>query len=272
MIFNLDSTRKIIDREIKMRQALNPSFSASAFAKKVGMSQTYLSLLLKGERAVTKRVVEKLSISLNYSESQKQYLLLLAHKENTKDQDMQRALDVAVQELKRKHFPDSSYIKFFDVISEWHFSAIMEAIQLSGAECKSEAMIAKKLGLDPKLVNESLRTLLELKLVKKEQGRWVRIDSGFLKTTSEVQSEALRKFHKQVINMGLRAIDDQPIERRSFTGVTTAIDPAKIPEAKRRILEFQRDLMRFLEDGDRKEVYQFELQFFQLIGDYKEEV
>jgi hypothetical protein len=43
-----------------------------------------------------------------------------------------------------------------------------------------------------------------------------------------------------------------------------AIDPALLPEAKRRIDAFTTELMRFLEAGSRKSVYQLHVNLFPL--------
>jgi hypothetical protein len=52
------------------------------------------------------------------------------------------------------------------------------------------------------------------------------------------------------------SVEEDPIEARSMTGMTMAIDPAKLPEAKQMITEFNRGLCKFLESGPRKQVYQ----------------
>ena len=66
--------------------------------------------------------------------------------------------------------------------------------------------------------------------------------------------------------MAITAVDDQPLEERNITGITMSIDPKKLPEAKSRVNNFMEELMEFLEDGDRSEVYQLSTQLFKLIN------
>jgi len=47
-------------------------------------------------------------------------------------------------------------------------------------------------------------------------------------------------------------------------GMTMAVDPKKLPLAKQRIQEFNRELSSLLETGDRTQVYQFQSCLFPL--------
>ena len=46
--------------------------------------------------------------------------------------------------------------------------------------------------------------------------------------------------------------------------MTMAIDPLKLPEAKKLISAFNRKMSRFLEGGDKKEVYELQISLFSL--------
>jgi hypothetical protein len=44
--------------------------------------------------------------------------------------------------------------------------------------------------------------------------------------------------------------------------MTMAVDPGKIPEAKKRILKFARELCEFMEAGKRSRVYELSVSLF----------
>jgi uncharacterized protein (TIGR02147 family) len=74
----------------------------------------------------------------------------------------------------------------------------------------------------------------------------------------------LKRRQKQILEKALEALENDPIETRSMTGMTMAIDPSKIPEAKKLISEFNRKMSKFLETGKKSEVYELQISLFSL--------
>ena len=59
----------------------------------------------------------------------------------------------------------------------------------------------------------------------------------------------------QFLEKAVVSLEEDPIEERSITSMTMAIDPEKLPAAKKMIREFNQTLCQFLENGKRKRVY-----------------
>ena len=66
------------------------------------------------------------------------------------------------------------------------------------------------------------------------------------------------------IKQSIDALFAVPVESRDITSMTMAIDKNKIPEAKRKIKQFRRNLCQFLESGEKNEVYNLNVQLIPL--------
>jgi uncharacterized protein (TIGR02147 family) len=81
---------------------------------------------------------------------------------------------------------------------------------------------------------------------------------------------ALRKNQRQLLEKAIDSLENDPIELRSMTSMTTAIDPRRIPEAKEMIRHFNRTLCAFLEGGNRTQVYNLGIALYPLQKTKKE--
>lgn len=263
MIFSAKSTIEVIRELHQTVQECNPAFSAHAFAKKIGISQSYLSLVLSGKRPVTPRLASKISSSFNLFEVEKAYFELLVKKENAKGPGEREGIERKIEKLKRDFQIKEIDLISFEFLSEWHHSAVLECLNLP-VRNDQITFFSRQLKISKEKVRVSLLLLKKLGFTRKENDRYIRIDSGYLKTPSEIKSIALRKFHQQIMNMGIAALNEETVARRNFSGITMSIDPKKIPEAKKRIQNFMEELMGFLESGERKEIYQLSTGLFEL--------
>ena len=83
-----------------------------------------------------------------------------------------------------------------------------------------------------------------------------------LKTKTDVPSEAVRKYHKQNLDLAKERIESVSLDERDYSSITMAINPAKLGKAKKMISEFKQKLCKELESGEAEEVYTFAAQLF----------
>jgi hypothetical protein len=75
---------------------------------------------------------------------------------------------------------------------------------------------------------------------------------------------AHKRRQKEILNKSIESLESDPISERNHSGMTVAIDPALIPEAKKRISNFLQELSDFLESGNSTRVYEIHLSLFSL--------
>jgi len=264
MIFDYDNFRDILRNEIKRRVEDNPLYSAHSFAKKIGLSQSYLSLILNDKRSLSDEAAQSVSNALLLSPLEKEYFLLLVKKEASQKEELIWLYQQKIAELKKNHDTEILDLEKFHLIADWHHSAILECFHLEKFEHTTKNFAAY-LNLEEGEVELALKRLQNAGLVGTlESGHYYRIHTGFISTPHGIKSVGLRTFHKQILKKASLAIEEQSVEERNFSGITMALDPQKIPEAKIKIQNFMQELMKFLDEGNKTEIYQFSTQLFQL--------
>lgn len=150
----------------------------------------------------------------------------------------------------------------FEVVSAWYHYAILELTFVPG--CKADPKwIAKKLGITHVEAAQALGRLAELGLLEIKNGRPIKTEAH-ITTSDGIFSAALRRRHQEILKKAATSIEQDSIEARDFSSMTMSIDPKLLPEAKRRIAAFRRELCSFLESSKRNQVYELSVQLFPL--------
>lgn len=229
----------------RTRRDRNPSYSLRAFSRAIGISPTTLSKVFRYERNLSPRNLKKLASFLELSPFEVEKL------------SVRSLARLGGKAVSRTLEEDE-----FRLISDWYYFAILSLAKTS--TCLADARwIAKRLGLSAVEAQGALRRLERMGLVRKKGRKLIRTSEP-IHTTSDVPSFALKKFHRQQLAIAIQAIERVPLDRRDITSTTMAIDPARIPLAKKKLAEFRELLSDFLEGGERKDVYLLSLQLFPL--------
>jgi len=245
--------RTWLSQELLRRISLNPSYSLRRFAQQLGVSPSTLSGVLSGKRKLTlkasTKIVEKLGLSPR--EAQRFFnLVTSAHTGSVMNASAATPEFIRLSE------------EVFQVISEWYHHAILELTYVKGAKADPK-WIAKKLGITHSESAQALTRLIDLGLIEIKNGRPIKT-IAYLATQDGKSSVAIRKRHKQILQKAVASLEQHSVDERDFTAMTMSIDPTLLPEAKKRIAAFRRELSSFLESKKRKQVYELAIQLFPL--------
>ena len=69
-------------------------------------------------------------------------------------------------------------------------------------------------------------------------------------------------YQKQILDKALKSIDECPPELKDITSISMAIDIDKLPEARKMIHNFRKQMCQFLEKEKQEEVYNLSVQLF----------
>lgn len=228
--------------EFEKRQLRNPSYSIRAFARDLGIGKTTIFEVMKGLRQLSSSNIEVIASRLALDEE-----TLKCFQEDSSNSDRGRTVVLEDE---------------FQLIKDWHFLAILNLAKLPNNKCDSH-WIAERLGLSIELAENSLETLLQLKLLENRNGKLFRTATP-LTTATDVPSESIREHHRQSMEIAAAAMKEVSVELRDFTSVTYALHPEKIPDIKKVILSFHRKLGKILKTDNATEVYRLNIQFFPL--------
>ena len=244
------SFRLFLQQELIGRCKQNPQYSLRSFAQNLGIDASTLSQLLAGRRRFTRKSVERLGLSLGLkpSEIQKFY-----------------------SEAKVREEYDHLKIDHFNATSEWYYDAILELTHLKHFKGDPK-WIATVLNVSVVQVNTAVDTLQRLGMLKIEDGQW--IDTNVTTTTitdPDLTSAALKQYQKKILELSIRAVEEENIVDRDHTSVCLTIKKSEIPHIKSFLKEFRRQFADFVRKSkpEHDEVYQLSVSFFPLSKNQK---
>ena len=252
---------KKLKGELSGRIERNPRYSIRAFARSLEIESSALSQILAGTRLISARLIERIFSKLELSpEEQKRFLVSLAQIKQSKGlQRISPSLrKVSGVELTRDLSGD-----VFRMISDWYNFAIFELTRVEGFESDPH-WIASQLGISETEAQLALDRMLELELLEKVDGTYKKTAASLNTADKSLTSAAHRRRQKQMILKSLHSLENDPLEIRNHSGVTMAIDPDKIPQAKEKIQTFQREMAEFLVKGRRRKVYELTVNLIPL--------
>jgi uncharacterized protein (TIGR02147 family) len=267
------SVSAILRDILAAKTSKNPSFSLRAFARTLGVSHTYLSLVLNEKKKLSMHKVVEFSEILGMDEKQRRLFISAA----TAEKETQTLMTLGGQtfRVKRKKAKPAIYFELeadrFKVLQEWYHIPLLDLP--STKDFKNDARwIAKRLQISTDQARSGIDRLIRLGLLEEVDGK-LRKTNGNIWIGGKKSNRMVRAYHQQMINRALNALDqggEENFHKRSVSSITMAIDPAKLPEAKKRLDKFQRSLWQFLSTGDSLELYQFNVQLFPLTNEVPE--
>lgn len=257
---SIDSKSKtyFLKKELTKRLEKNPHYSMRSFANLLGINIGSLSGLLNGKRPLTLKTAIALCDRLSMDPSEKDNLLQELFP--SKKKQTRIVLRGALPE--RMEFKEES----FRIIAGWQHYAILQIIRTKSYQNtppeNSIKWISSQLKISELETKLAIERLEQLHLIKEKKGIYKRTENKVTTADKNTTSSALKKLQKEIREKAIYSLEHDPIEKRSMTSMTMAIDPKKIKEAKLLIEEFQERLSDFLEEGSKEKVYQLEVSLF----------
>lgn len=241
--------RLLLAEALENTRARNPLYSLRAMARQLSLSSAHLSQLLSGKRPLTLRVAMKIAQKLEMSDADRTRLL-------------QSAVSESRAEIKGPQKSEFQILEqaAFEPISEWYYFAILSLGKLKGNQASAK-WISSQLGItfpEAKAAYEKLKALGYLE----ESGGRFQQSSKPLHSTREIPSHAIRKYHKQNLDLAKDRLDLVPMGQRDYSSITMAVDAKKLPRAKKMIHEFKLKLYKYLDSKNADEIYTLAIQLF----------
>lgn len=247
-----DILRQILLKKIKA----NAAYSARAFARDIGVSPAFVTMILNGKKTINLNRAIEISQALKLSENEKQSLLNATMQESGLDLQIKGKLD-------RSGLIDISEEQFA-VIADWYHFAIMDLVTTKDFNFDVKR-IAKRLSLSSLEVEVAIQRLIKVGILKQNGTRLTKVLNN-LQLPTKISLTAVREHHKQMMERAkeqLTKTDQKSFESRMISSMTFAADMSRIEEARKRVLDFQQELANFLSAGDEcTEVFQLNIQLF----------
>ncbi|MCO5142863.1 MAG: TIGR02147 family protein [Oligoflexia bacterium] len=250
---SLEIQANILTKAMERVQRKNPSFSLRSAAKKLEISPSFLSRLMKGKTKIPLDRIDDFSKLLKLDKISEN-LLLEIHLDK-------KASSLASANLSSKSNTMRKYEELpethLDLLEKWYYIAILD---LSGCESfkLTPKHISNKIGITELEAKGAIDFLTNKKYLKKEaNGSHTKAMPHFRFPTKESLSY-IRNYHKQMLRKAFEELDrveQKDFEKRLIAGVSIACNPQKIAEAQTMLNEAMYRIAEFLNDGEKKELY-----------------
>jgi uncharacterized protein (TIGR02147 family) len=255
--------RQILQTEFKCRARKNKRYSIRAYAKTLKISPSHLSRILGGKRGLSLSLAESFADRLQFPDDKKQYfcdLVAAAHSRRPEQQKSAKARVSTYRAKRERYLP----LDVLNAVSDWYHGAIRQLALVD--DFKSDpAWIAERLGIGVPVAQEAIERLIRL-------GLMVRAADGTLKTEEStaihkadgIPSEAVRKFHSQILEKASGALHAQSISERYIASNLMPFSGADLPDAFDELHKFRTSFSDNFTSEKKDFVYCLAVQFFKL--------
>ena len=265
MIHGETDYRKILRDELETRFQRNRHYSLRAFARDIGVTPARLSDALSGRAGFSHEVADLIAKKLGLGKEEREYFCTLVEMKHARSKNQRAAASEKLKVLSAHTPSDYQQMQMdsFKVISDWHHFAILELTGLDEFE-SSLQWIASKLGISLFSADQAVERLIRLDLLEKKKGKLVATEARTA-SPSGIPSDSIKKFHSQVLEKAITAIQTQGVDERDFGSTFMTIERARIPQAKEKIKKFRREFSdEFANKGKKESIYCLSTQFFDL--------
>jgi uncharacterized protein (TIGR02147 family) len=267
IVFNYLDYRKYLKDYYDYMKVTSPKFSYRSFARIANLkSENYLKLVIDGKAPLTKNYRGKFSKGCSLSKNEKEYFYTLIEFNDTKEISEKNRLFKRLGRQSKKSIQKQISADQFRLLSKWYYMVVRSLVGLNGFD-PDPNKISKKLRslITPKQAEEALTLLLELGLIKKIKGKYMLSDKH-ITTREEIKRTATRNFHSQMIPIGIKALEINPINEREIRAITIGVSTETAQKAMKQIECFYKELVSYLKHEDEnnipEEVWQLNVQFF----------
>jgi transcriptional regulator with XRE-family HTH domain len=245
--------RTYLQEELVLRCKKNAAYSLRSFAKAIDVSPSFLSKILNGKRRITPSVAHDLMINLNLNSD-----------------DFDQVLEKRETAKSETHF-NALEFEYFKVISDWYHYAIIELTLIEGFSSSPE-WISERLGITTNQTKSAIDRLIALGLLKKNGNILSPSSNGNTTTKNNFTAMAFKKMQNDLLEKAIYSLWNEELENRDHTSICMAISTDDLPEVKKRLTQFRRELCNFLERPKKKKpnrVFNLNLAFFALSKELK---
>lgn len=231
---------ELLQERYQQAQLQNESFSQRAFARKLALSSSALSEIMRGKRKTSAKLRERILSRLDLDESS-----LIGPSKAVPSKLLQLSHDQ------------------YSVISDWYYFALLSLMETESYK-PNVSWISKRLKISPNEVKLVFQRLKRLGMIEGKSIQTYRATGKSFSSTDGAFSIPLRRAHKKNLELAAESIHNVPLELRDLCAMTLCLDPKDLPEAVRRIRAFRAELTQFLESRSKQEVYKLCIQLFPL--------
>jgi uncharacterized protein (TIGR02147 family) len=247
----------------------NPGFSYLAFAQKAGLnSKGFLYNVISGKRTLSRSNILGFIQAMKLDKYEADYfenLVAFNQAKNLKERNLFFERLTSIKSAgKTVWAPQLVRSDQFEYYSKLHHSVIRSLIDLygfNGDYVWLASIVRPRITL--KQAKKSVKLLERIGLIKMQKDCSYKVVNKSIATPAEVVNLAVQNFHKEAGELGLKALNELPRDKRNISGVTLGISQETYIVLCEEIQAFRLRLLQIAEaDKNADAVYQCNFQFF----------
>jgi uncharacterized protein (TIGR02147 family) len=267
-IFKYLDYRQYLKDFLAHKRETSPTFSLEQLGRRTGcLTKSHISLIVSGKRALTTKRATALAMALGMNSKEISYYHKLIQFNQAKEPaEKEHFLCEMMSQLGRSMGENIS-MKSYKVLEEWHGLAIVELARLPEFDPNPQMISARLKGLlSAQEAKRAVQLLLDVGMLKYiDDGAIVATDQT-IRTSDEVNSLAIRRYHKSCLELGKKIIEIEPVTEREFGSVNVLIKPDDIQKLKDLIKNFREQVLALAQTSsvENASVTQVNVQMFKV--------
>ncbi len=244
-IFEHHDYRLYLRRMFAYFKAVKPNFSYRFLARKAGFaSPNFIKLVSEKKRNLTHNSLAKVARGFDLKKKERTYFENLVFMNQASSHDEMILYYKKLMGLKGSSKICKLEKAQYNYFSNWYYPAVREIVLLGppGMDAKTIAGL-----LDPEITAsqavKALDDLVELELIRQDDNGLWKARRRAVTTGAEVRSAVVANYHRAMIDLGARAIEAHPRDKRDISCLTLSINQDNLPEIKERIAGFRKELL-----------------------------
>jgi uncharacterized protein (TIGR02147 family) len=271
LVWEYTDYRAWLTDTFKARKAIHSWYSYGVLAQRAGFqARDFLMRVMRGERRLSPEGAARLAAALDLPRREQAYFLALVDYNQAKtDAEREIAWGKVQHALARSRNASAPRILtdiHREILSEWHHLAIRSLLEMA-PDPGDWSALGRRLrpARSEAVVRKSVKLLQAGGLVERRgDGLWHATEKS-VATPPEVGNPALRRFHRDCLQLAGDALEDVPSDQRNITGVTLGISRRTYRLVCDRLTELREELSRLADADDQADqVYQLTLAMFPL--------
>lgn len=226
-------------------KATRPHFSYRWFSRRAGFaSPNFLKLVADGDRNLSAASVEKFARGLGLDAEETEVFELLIRLDQATDDAERNRLFARLRrgQSKARTLETDPY----DLYSEWYPVVLRELVERVREATPAALASLLRPAISGARARRALAVLERLGLVERVPDGWRHTERD-LGAGARISALAVRNFHRAMLGLAARALDQVPPAERHVSALTVALTRTQYQAVEARIDAFRRELLELLD-------------------------
>jgi uncharacterized protein (TIGR02147 family) len=242
------------------------AFSWREFSHLAGFSSSnYMKLVCDGKTRLSKVGVERVAKAMELEGSAKEYFAQMVVFADSGDEAKKNAALKRIRELAKENKVRTLSADAYAYFSEWYNPVLRELAPMNPGAKPMELSKLCYPEISATEIRKTLDFLIQMGLLKKHDEYHYEQTEKVVMGVAGMVPPAMRPMHRQMAKLAMDAIDNVPVEDRSFAGATMGISRDTYRRIACEAEKFRQKVVAIAsEDKHGEQVYRLNLQLFPL--------